>query len=200
MTRIREKVLAAFDAPKSGVALQTFRDALSQRCQDLVVNITDIDLKAFCLRLLDSRLAEVDWLESVGSYVATTSKKRVDGDRCNELSCRHGTKAESGIATRGEDGHSNHRELARSDLRRSSSARRGEARLGIMDCPGGSRSISPNQSCITDKLPPRRTAQTSLMTRSLPCGRARGQHGLVTRNQRDVSSAETCLASMVSLA
>ena len=76
MTRIRDKVLAAFDAPKSGAALQTFREELSNKCQDLVVNITDMDLKAFCLRLLDSRFAEVDWLESVGSYVATTPPSR----------------------------------------------------------------------------------------------------------------------------
>lgn len=76
MTRIRDKVLAGFDAPKSGVALQTFREDLSRKCQDLVVNITDMDLKAFCLRLLDSRFAEVDWLESVGSYVATTPPSR----------------------------------------------------------------------------------------------------------------------------
>jgi hypothetical protein len=76
MTRIREKLLTAFDAPKSALELQTFRNGLSQRCQDLVVNITDIDLKAFCLRLLDNRFAEVDWLESVGSYVATTPPSR----------------------------------------------------------------------------------------------------------------------------
>lgn len=80
MARIREKVLAAFDAPKSGAALQAFREDLSRRCQDLVVNITDMDLKAFCLRLLDSRFAEVDWLESVGSYVATTPPSRWKDD------------------------------------------------------------------------------------------------------------------------
>ena len=76
MARIREKILTAFDAPKSGVELQAFRNDLSRRCQDLVVKITEIDLKAFCLRLLDSRFAELDWLESVGSYVATTPPSR----------------------------------------------------------------------------------------------------------------------------
>ena len=80
MTRIRDKVLASFDAPKSGSALQTFREELSRKCQDLVVNITDMDLKAFCLRLLDSRSADVDWLESVGSYVATTPPSRWKDD------------------------------------------------------------------------------------------------------------------------
>jgi hypothetical protein len=80
MARVREKLLAAFDAPRSGAALQRFRQDLSTRCQDLVVNISDMDLKAFCLRLLDSRFAEVDWLESVGSYVATTPPSRWKDD------------------------------------------------------------------------------------------------------------------------
>jgi hypothetical protein len=80
MARVRDKVLAAFDAPKSGAALQTFREDLSRKCQDLVVNITDMDLKAFCLRLMDGRFAETDWLESVGSYVATTPPSRWKDD------------------------------------------------------------------------------------------------------------------------
>lgn len=80
MARIRDKVLAAFDAPKSGAALQAFREDLSRKCQDLVVNITDMDLKAFCLRLMDGRFAETDWLESVGSYVATTPPSRWKDD------------------------------------------------------------------------------------------------------------------------
>ena len=60
--------------------MQAFRDALSSRCQDLVVNIADMELKAFCLRLLDNRFAEIDWLESVGSYVATTPPSRWKDD------------------------------------------------------------------------------------------------------------------------
>jgi hypothetical protein len=80
MTRIRDRILKSFDAPTSGVPLQIFRQELASRSQNLVVNINDIDLKAFCLRLLDSRLAEVDWLESVGSYVATTPPSRWKDD------------------------------------------------------------------------------------------------------------------------
>lgn len=80
MARIRDRILGAFDAPRSGVALHNFREDLSRKCQDLVVNVTDMDLKAFCLRLLDSRFAETDWLESVGSYVATTPPSRWKDD------------------------------------------------------------------------------------------------------------------------
>jgi hypothetical protein len=38
----------------------------------LLVEIKNLDLKAFCLRLMDNHLPEPDWLESVGSLVATT--------------------------------------------------------------------------------------------------------------------------------
>jgi hypothetical protein len=81
MSWIRDKILSAFEAPKSGAALANFRNDLSARCQHVLVDVSDIDLKAFCLRLLDCRFDDVDWLESVGSFVATTPPSRwKDGD------------------------------------------------------------------------------------------------------------------------
>jgi hypothetical protein len=78
---IRDKILSAFEAPKSGAGLANFRSDLSTRCQHVLVDVSDIDLKAFCLRLLDCRFDDVDWLESVGSFVATTPPSRwKDGD------------------------------------------------------------------------------------------------------------------------
>src|SRR5205823_3058007 len=74
--RIREKIAAAFMVGKSTSSFQALRDSLSQRCESLLINIRDIDLKAFCLRLLDNVLPEPDWLESVGSYVANTPPVR----------------------------------------------------------------------------------------------------------------------------
>jgi hypothetical protein len=41
-----------------------------------VVNIRDPQLKAFCLRMLDSQLPESDWIESVGSFVADSPPSR----------------------------------------------------------------------------------------------------------------------------
>jgi hypothetical protein len=70
--RIRDKITAAFELGKSPTAFQASRDSLSQRCEALLINIRDMDLKAFCLRLLDNQLPEPDWLESVGSYVSNT--------------------------------------------------------------------------------------------------------------------------------
>jgi hypothetical protein len=78
--RIRERLAMAFDVGKSSASFQTLRDSLSERCESLVVNIRDIELKAFCLRLIDSHLPESDWLESVGSYVANTPPLRWKDD------------------------------------------------------------------------------------------------------------------------
>lgn len=74
--RIREKIATAFEVGKDSRSLQVMRDTLSERCEALVINIRDIDLKAFCLRLLDNQAPEPDWLESVGSYVANTPPTR----------------------------------------------------------------------------------------------------------------------------
>ena len=79
-SRIREAILAAFDAPTSKTPLQQFRDSLADRCENLVVNIRDMDLKAFCLRMLDKQLPESDWLESVGSFVANSPPSRWKDD------------------------------------------------------------------------------------------------------------------------
>jgi hypothetical protein len=74
--RIREKLADVFDISKSSASFQALRDSLSGRCEGILINIRDIDLKAFCLRLIDCHLPESDWLESVGSYVATTPPLR----------------------------------------------------------------------------------------------------------------------------
>lgn len=74
--RIREKIAATFDLGKSSSSFQALRDALSQRCEALLINIRDMDLKAFSLRLLDNQLPEPDWLESVASYVSNTPPDR----------------------------------------------------------------------------------------------------------------------------
>jgi hypothetical protein len=75
-TRIREKILAAFEAPASTTSMQAFRDGIAERCQGIVIDMKDMDLKAFCLRMLDTNLPESDWLESIGSLVANTPPSR----------------------------------------------------------------------------------------------------------------------------
>ena len=71
----RRKITVAFEAGKSPSSFQASRYFLSQRCEALLINIRDMDFKAFCLRLLDNQLPEPE-LESVGSYVSNTPPVR----------------------------------------------------------------------------------------------------------------------------
>lgn len=47
-----------------------YRACLTERAQRVCVTATEPKFKAFCLRLMDDRLSESDWLESVGSHLA----------------------------------------------------------------------------------------------------------------------------------
>jgi len=55
---------------------QSYRDNLGTRAAGIVVHVSDMDLKAFCLRLMDNSLPEPEWLESLGSLLATTPPSR----------------------------------------------------------------------------------------------------------------------------
>jgi hypothetical protein len=74
--RIRALIVTAFEMPKIGVSFQAFRDHLSERARNVVVHVSDMELKAYCLRLLDNSLPEPEWIESLGSLVATTPPSR----------------------------------------------------------------------------------------------------------------------------
>jgi hypothetical protein len=65
--RLRRKLLEAFDLPGS---FQQFRTVLAARAEQILLSVTEPNLRAFCLRLLDDNLPESDWLESLGSYLA----------------------------------------------------------------------------------------------------------------------------------
>lgn len=73
--RIREQLMTAFDQPDLE-DFQSFRDDLALRAQNLLVQVADMGLKAFCLRLFDNNLTEPEWIESIGSLVATTPPSR----------------------------------------------------------------------------------------------------------------------------
>jgi hypothetical protein len=74
--RIRSQIATAFRMPKSGTAFQAFRNDISERARNVVVHVSDMDLKAFCLRLLDNNLPEAEWIESVGSLVSGNPPSR----------------------------------------------------------------------------------------------------------------------------
>lgn len=58
-----------------------YRPKLAQRAEQLLVQVTESKLKAFAFRIFDEGLPEVDWLESVGSFLALRPpSKWKDGD------------------------------------------------------------------------------------------------------------------------
>ncbi|MCI0724324.1 MAG: hypothetical protein L0338_35975 [Acidobacteria bacterium] len=65
--RIRGEISRAFDLPSQ---FPRSRTELAARAQEVLLTVTESKLRAFCLRLMDDKLPESDWLESVGSYLA----------------------------------------------------------------------------------------------------------------------------------
>ncbi len=66
-SRLKDELSKAFDL--SGLFHQA-RTQLRNRAQEILLTVTETKLRAFCLRLMDDKLPESDWIESVGSYLA----------------------------------------------------------------------------------------------------------------------------------
>jgi hypothetical protein len=65
--RLRKLLREAFDLPGG---FQQFRTGLARRAEQVVLGVSEPKLRAFCLRLMDDNLAESEWLESLGSFLA----------------------------------------------------------------------------------------------------------------------------------
>jgi len=65
--RLRHQLRSAFDLPGP---FQQFRTALAGCSERILLSVTEPKLRAFCLRLIDDKLPEAEWLESIGSYLA----------------------------------------------------------------------------------------------------------------------------------
>jgi hypothetical protein len=74
--RIAKQIAKVFGLPQSLSRFQKTRDELALRSERLLVDVADIDLKAFCLRLFDNNMPEADWIESIGSLVAIVPPSR----------------------------------------------------------------------------------------------------------------------------
>lgn len=74
--RIAQQITKSFGLPDSLSKFKDARDDLAQRSERLLVNIADIELKAFCLRLFDNYMPEAEWIESIGSLIATLPPSR----------------------------------------------------------------------------------------------------------------------------
>lgn len=71
--RLRSQLRSAFDLPGT---FQQFRAALAARSERIMLTVTEPKLRAFCLRLMDDKLPEAEWLESIGSYLALKPPSR----------------------------------------------------------------------------------------------------------------------------
>ena len=66
--RLKRQLLNAFDYAHS---FSKMRKSVAARAEHLAIAISEPKLKAFCLRLMDENLPEVEWIESVGSYLVS---------------------------------------------------------------------------------------------------------------------------------
>lgn len=81
LSRIEKAVAGAFEV---GHQHDQLRMQLEKSSTDLGIHVTEPTLKAFCLRLADTKLASDAWLESVGSLVLAKPPRRwsdIDGPR-----------------------------------------------------------------------------------------------------------------------
>ena len=65
--RLTAGILSAANA--SDLTLEQWRTEKAEVAEQLVVEITDPDLRAFCLKLIEDQSPEGDWLESLGSFL-----------------------------------------------------------------------------------------------------------------------------------
>lgn len=67
--RMKLALVESFELGDAYKSFQDTRNALSLRAENIIIAVSQPRLKAFCMRLLDCRLPEGDWLESLGSFV-----------------------------------------------------------------------------------------------------------------------------------
>ena len=72
---------ASFDRPGS---FDEIRRSAAASAECILATLTEPRLKAFCLRIADSKLEEQEWLESLGSYICSKPpSKWMDQDLAN---------------------------------------------------------------------------------------------------------------------
>ncbi len=76
LARISAQVWQVFQFEQGTETLLHLHRRLVERAGNLAPLVTDMELKAFCLRLSDSVLDDGAWLESLGSFVAATPPSR----------------------------------------------------------------------------------------------------------------------------
>ena len=81
LRKMQAEFTAAFDRPGS---FDEIRRSTAVSAERILASLTEPRLKAFCLRIADSKLEEQEWLESLGSYICSKPpSKWMDQDLAN---------------------------------------------------------------------------------------------------------------------
>ena len=72
-SRMSAAILNAFD---SNEPLESWRISVALQAETVLVGLTDPDLRAFCLKLLDDSMPEPEWLEALGSFLTRCPPSR----------------------------------------------------------------------------------------------------------------------------
>ncbi len=72
-SRMSAAILDAFD---SNASLETWRASTALQAETVLIGLTDPDLRAFCLKLLDDSMPEPEWLEALGSFLTRCPPSR----------------------------------------------------------------------------------------------------------------------------
>jgi hypothetical protein len=76
--RMKAEFVSAFERPGG---FEGVRETVASSAREMIVAVSEPQLKAFCLRLTDLALPEVEWLESLGSLLCSKpSSKWLDRD------------------------------------------------------------------------------------------------------------------------
>jgi len=65
--RLKRTLREAFDLPGE---FREFRTLLAARAEHVILGVCEPGVRAFCLRLIDAKLPEADWIDSLGSLLA----------------------------------------------------------------------------------------------------------------------------------
>lgn len=84
--RMASAIIEIADSPVK--TLDEWRTSQSDIAEGLVVEITDTDLRTFCLKLIDDQLPQAEWLESLGSFLTRCPPSRWKDKHEQEFSNR----------------------------------------------------------------------------------------------------------------
>jgi len=72
--RMAKAVLASFEEEE--MSLNEWRISIAEQAETVIMGLSDPDLRAFCMKLIDENSPQTDWLESLGSLICRKPASR----------------------------------------------------------------------------------------------------------------------------